>query len=82
MGKNAHPVTQNSEPVKSVAETIKEAKEAASYFDNNSNDDIALNPNNKSQLTIHHDNSIAVPKSVRQSCKKARTKPNGNQLLI
>lgn len=64
MGKNAHPVTQNSEPVKSVAETIKEAKEAASYFDNNSNDDIALNPNNKSQLTIHHDNSIAVPKSV------------------
>lgn len=64
MGKNAHPVTQNSEPVKSVAETIKEAKEAASYFNNNSNDDIALDPNNKSQLTIHHDNSITVPKSV------------------
>lgn len=64
MGKNAHPVTQNSEPVKSVAETIKEAKEAASYFNNNSNDDIALNPNNKSQLTIHHDNSVTVPKSV------------------
>lgn len=64
MGKNAHPVTQNSEPVKSVAETIKEAKEAASYFNNNSNDDIALNPNNKSQLTIHHDNSTTVPKSV------------------
>ena len=64
MGKNAHPVTQNSEPVKSVAETIKEAKEAASYFNNNSNDDIALDPNNKSQLTIHHDNSTTVPKSV------------------
>lgn len=64
MGKNAHPVTQNSEPVKSVAETIKEAKEAASYFNNNSNDDIALNPNNKSQLTIHHDNSVTVPKSA------------------
>lgn len=64
MGKNAHPVTQNSEPVKSVAETIKEAKEAASYFNNNSNNDIALDPNNKSQLTIHHDNSITVPKSV------------------
>lgn len=64
MGKNAHPVTQNSEPVKSVAETIKEAKEAASYFDNNSKDDIALDPNNKSQLTIHHDNNTTVPKSV------------------
>ena len=64
MGKNAHPVTQNSEPVKSVAETIKEAKEAASYFNNNSNDDIALDPNNKSQLTIHHDNSVTVPKSA------------------
>ena len=64
MGKNAHPVTQNSEPVKSVAETIKEAKEAASYFNNDSNDDIALNPNNKSQLTIHHDNSVTVPKSA------------------
>lgn len=64
MGKNAHPVTQNSEPVKSVAETIKEAKEAASYFNNNSNDDIALDPNNKSQLTIHHDNNITAPKSV------------------
>ena len=64
MGKNAHPVTQNSEPVKSVAETIKEAKEAASYFNNNSNDDIALDPNNKSQLTINHDNSTTVPKSV------------------
>lgn len=71
MGKNAHPVTQNSEPVKSVAETIKEAKEAASYFNNNSNDDIALNPNNKSQLTIHHDNSVTVPKSapVQQKSK-------------
>lgn len=64
MGKNAHPVMQNSEPVKSVAETIKEAKEAASYFNNNSNDDIALDPNNKSQLTIHHDNNITVPTSV------------------
>lgn len=64
MGKNARPVTQNSEPVKSVAETIKEAKEAASYFNNNSNDDIALDPNNKSQLTINHDNSTTVPKSV------------------
>ena len=64
MGKNAHPVTQNSEPVKSVAETIKEAKEATTYFNNNSNDDIALDPNNKSQLTIHHDNSTTVPKSV------------------
>lgn len=64
MGKNAHPVTQNSEPVKSVVETIKEAKEAANYFNNDSNDDIALNPNNKSQLTIHHDNSTTVPKSV------------------
>lgn len=64
MGKNAHPVTQNSEPVKSVAETIKEAKEAASYFNNNSNDDIALDPNNKSQLIIHHDNNITVPKDV------------------
>ena len=64
MGKNAHPVTQNSEPVKSVAETIKEAKEAASYFNNDSNDDIALDPNNKSQLTIHHDNNITTPKSV------------------
>ena len=64
MGKNAHPVMQNSEPVKSVAETIKEAKEAASYFNNNSNDDIALDPDNKSQLTIHHDNSTTVPKSV------------------
>ena len=64
MGKNAHPVTQNSEPVKSVAETIKEAKEAASYFNNDSNDDIALNPNNKSQLTIHHDNSVTVPRSA------------------
>ena len=64
MGKNAHPVTQDSEPVKSVAETIKEAKEAASYFNNDSNDDIALDPNNKSQLTIHHDNSTTVPKSI------------------
>lgn len=64
MGKNAHPVMQNSEPVKSVAETIKDAKEAASYFNNNSNDDIALDPNNKSQLTINHDNSTTVPKSV------------------
>lgn len=64
MGKNAHPVTQNSEPVKSVAETIKEAKEAANYFNNDSHDDIALDPNNKSQLTIHHDNNITVPKSV------------------
>ena len=64
MGKNAHPVTQNSEPVKSVAETIKEAKEAASYFNDNSNDDIALDPNNKSQLIIHHDNNITVPKDV------------------
>lgn len=64
MGKNAHPVMQNSEPVKSVAETIKEAKEAANYFNNNSNDDIALNPNNKSQLTIHHDNSVTVPRSA------------------
>lgn len=64
MGKNAHPVTQNSEPVKSVAETIKEAKEAANYFNNDSNDDIALNPNNKSQLTIHHDNSVTVPRSA------------------
>lgn len=62
MGKNAHPVTQNSEPVKSVAETIKEAKEAANYFNNDSNDDIALDPNNKSQLTIHHDNNITTPK--------------------
>ena len=62
MGKNAHPVTQNSEPIKSVAETIKEAKEAANYFNNDSNDDIALNPNNKSQLTIHHDNSVTVPR--------------------
>ena len=64
MGKNAHPVTQNSEPVKSVAETIKEAKEAASYFNNNSNDDIALDPDNKSQLTIHPDNNATVPNSV------------------
>lgn len=64
MGKNAHPVTQNSEPVKSVAETIKEAKEAASYFNNNSNDDIVLDPDSKSQLTIHPDNSTTVPNSV------------------
>lgn len=64
MGKNAHPVTQNSEPVKSVAETIKEAKEAANYFNNDSNDDIALDPDNKSQLTIHHDNSVTVPRSA------------------
>lgn len=64
MGKNAHPVTQNSEPIKSVAETIKEAKEAASYFNNNSNDNITLDPDNKSQLTIHPDNNATVPNSV------------------
>ena len=64
MGKNAHPVTQNSEPAKSVAETIKEAKEAASYFNNNSNDDIALDSDSKSQLPIHPDNNATVPNSV------------------
>ena len=64
MGKNAHPITQNSEPVKSVAKTIKEAKEAASYFNNNSNDNITLDPDNKLQLPIHPDNNAMVPNSV------------------
>lgn len=50
MGKNAHPVLQNSQPVKSTAETIKEAKEAASYFNNSSSDDTMSDSNNESQM--------------------------------
>lgn len=50
MGKNAHPVLQNSQPVKSTAETIKEAKEAASYFNNSSSDDIMPVSNNESHM--------------------------------
>lgn len=52
MGKNAHPVLQNSQPVKSTAETIKEAKEAASYFNSSSSDDIMSDSNNESQMAI------------------------------
>lgn len=52
MGKNAHPVLQNSQPVKSTAETIKEAKEAASYFNNSSSDDIMPDSNNESQMAV------------------------------